>query len=81
MATKCTRAVIRQTDLIDHVTHSPWMIELEVGGKRLRMWPKGRRHRYSITLQEVIVHAARIAAEEARREKLARRKERSQARR
>jgi hypothetical protein len=51
--TKLTRPVRRETSDVDPCFGRTLLVMLEVGGKFLRIWQKGRRQRYTVTYAEI----------------------------
>ena len=73
MATKLTRAVVRETSEIDHRTRKPYIIKLEEGGKLVKLKVKGERSWYTVTVRQLVVLGGRNKVEEERRLKAERR--------
>jgi predicted HAD superfamily Cof-like phosphohydrolase len=80
MTTKLTRRVVRETSVREQGGR-PLMIELVEGGRLLRVWPKGRRQRYTVTIEQLYVQGwknkaadERAARDEARRARRAARR-------
>ena len=72
------RAVRRVTNELHH-SGRPLVIELEVGGKFIRIREKGRRSSYTVTYHAIYVMGARGRAAEIKAEKIARRKAKQKA--
>lgn len=70
MATPLTRRVVRETTLFTHRRPTkPILVCLEEGGKLMRLWVKGERTKYTVSIQAVYELGARIRLEEIREEK------------
>ena len=71
--TPLNRAVVRQTNEIDARTGKPLVVRLEVGGRLVKIRPKGDQQWYSVTYAQIAVMGARNAAAVIRARKLAER--------
>jgi pyruvate-formate lyase-activating enzyme len=80
MTTRLNRSVIRQTEFRDYRTGRPYLVILDGDGIRLHLCPKGCRRRgrscYTVTYQQILLLAAKVRAEDMRREKEQRRQAR-----
>jgi|GEM_PF-4876082 len=73
MATKLHRHVVRETTARDNRTGKPLMVELVEGGRLIRLWPKGCRRRYTVTVDQVYVQGWKNQAAQERAERATRR--------
>lgn len=71
-----TRPVRRETRSIDTTRSGrrPLVVMLEVGGKILRIRPRGTRTWYTVTYEDIYRLATRNRMQEIQRERVARRK-------
>jgi hypothetical protein len=74
-----TRRLTRQSDAIDRRSGRPYVIQLEAGGKLVRIKLKGCRLWYTVTVEQLFLEGARNAAAEIRAERFQRRMARRQA--
>lgn len=78
MTTLDRRPVRRETNVIDGTRSGrrPLIILLEVGGKIVRIKPKGTRRWYAVPYEEIYRSAIRIRHQELKAERAARKSER-----
>jgi hypothetical protein len=65
MACKIRRRVTRETSDTDASFHRTLMVQLEEGGRFLRIWQKGRRTKLTATYQEIFRWAYQRDAKKA----------------
>ncbi len=59
-----TRTITRVTDVIDHRTNQPFVLQLVAGGKLVRIRPKGCRRWFTVTVRQIWMEGARNAVAE-----------------
>lgn len=77
---KVKRRVVRETGETDQRTGKPIAIALEVGGRVIKLWAKGNRTAYTVSVKQIWIAGAYNAAQDIKRRKLEAKEERKRQR-